>query len=161
MNCFLDRDGVFNIDNQYIGTKERFIWYQEIFKILEILKSQGYKFKLITNQSGISRGLFSLQDFLKLSFYFLETLNKKGFDIEIRFCPHLPSENCHCRKPKPNMILCHNITNDDIFIGDKNSDMQAAFEARIPNRWIISPNPSGPYTKSFIDHKELISFLEK
>tara|TARA_B100000886_G_C20395852_1_gene480344 strand:- start:35 stop:523 length:489 start_codon:yes stop_codon:yes gene_type:complete len=160
MNCFLDRDGIFNIDNHYIGTKDRFIWYEEIFEILDILYLKGYKLKLITNQSGISRGLFSLNDFLELSFYFLETLEKKGFEIEIRFCPHLPSDNCFCRKPKPNMILCHTITSNDIFIGDKESDMQAAFLAKIPNRWIISSNPSGPFTRSFCNHNELVSFLK-
>ena len=105
MNCFLDRDGIINIDKKYVGTIDRFYWNEKIFEVLLNLKKIGYIFKVITNQSGISRGYYSLDQFIELSFYMIDEFKKKGIEIEIRFCPHLPEDNCMCRKPKPNMIL--------------------------------------------------------
>ena len=64
MICFLDRDGIFNVDHGYVGTIDRFTWNKSIFKILLYLKQLGYQFVLVTNQSGIGRGYYTLSDFL-------------------------------------------------------------------------------------------------
>ena len=123
------------------------------------LKSIGYKLVLITNQSGIDRGYFSYHNFLDLTFYMIDILDKSGIDIEINYCRHHPKLNCECRKPKPGMILRYEITKKDIFIGDKDTDMMAAKAAGIKNRWIISNSPKGPFTFAFESHYELINFL--
>lgn len=161
MNCFLDRDGIINIDKKYVGTIDRFVWYEEIFDTLNLLKKVGYKFKVITNQSGINRGYYSMDQFLDLSFYMLSTLKEKGLDIEIRFCPHLPEQNCNCRKPKAAMIKCYQISDKDIFIGDNETDMVAAKMASIKNRWLVSDIPKGPYTHHFKHHKDMNIFVKK
>ena len=159
MICFLDRDGIINKDYGYVGTIERFKWCDGIFELLTTIKNRGYRLVLITNQSGIDRGYFSYYDFLDLTFYMIEELDKSGLNIEINYCRHHPKSNCKCRKPNPSMILRYNISPKDIFIGDKDTDMIAAKAAGINNRWIISDNPEGPFTKAFFNHYELINFV--
>lgn len=159
MICFLDRDGIINKDYGYVGKIERFKWCDGIFELLIKLKSIGFRFVLITNQSGIDRGYFTYSDFLDLTFYMIDILNKSGIDIEINYCRHHPKSNCECRKPNPSMVLRYEISPQDIFIGDKDTDMMAAKAAGIKNRWIISDSPKGPFTNSFINHYELINFV--
>ena len=159
MICFLDRDGIINKDYGYVGTIERFKWCDGIFELLIKLKSMGYRFVLITNQSGIDRGYFNYSDFLDLTFYMIDELHKSGIDIEINYCRHHPKSNCQCRKPNPSMILRYEISPKDIFIGDKDTDMMAAKAAGIKNRWVLSDSPKGPFTNAFINHYELINFV--
>ena len=156
MNCFLDRDGILNEDYGYVGTLNRFTWKEEIFETLVHLKKHGYRFILVTNQSGIGRGYYSHSDFLKLSFYILEYLEENyEIKIEINYCPHHPKDKCTCRKPSPNMMLRYEITDKDIMIGDNPSDMEAAKAAKIPQRWLISERPEGPFTHAFKEMKTL------
>jgi len=159
MKCFLDRDGVFNIDYPYVGTIDRFCWCPQIFPILKLLHSQGYQLILITNQSGINRGYYSYRNFLDLSFYILNTLAEHSIDLEINYCRHKPEERCKCRKPEPGMLYRYSISDSDIFIGDKATDMIAAVRRGIPNRFLISSAPSGPYTEAFDCHASLLSRL--
>ena len=59
------------------------------------------------------------------------------------------------------MINCYQISENDIFIGDKDTDMIAAKSANIKNRWLISDKPKGPYTCHFKDHNQLNKFVKK
>lgn len=150
MICFLDRDGIINIDYGYVGSIDRFAWNPGIFSLLSLLKSKGYSFVLVTNQSGIGRGYYSFSDFFGLSFYIINYLSfHYDIDLEVNFCPHTPLDNCKCRKPSPAMLLRYNIGNMDIMIGDNPSDMESAFLAGVPHRWLVSSRPSGQYTATF------------
>ena len=150
MICFLDRDGIINVDYGYVGTLDRFTWNERIFDILLYLKGLGYRFVLVTNQSGIGRGYYSLCNFYDLTFYILNYLSDNySIDLEVNYCPHHPSIGCHCRKPSPAMLLRYEIGIHDIMIGDSASDMESAYLAGIKNRWLVSANPTGPYTRSF------------
>ena len=71
MFCFLDRDGVINVDHGYVGTIDRFEWCEGIFELLLKLQKKGYQMVLITNQSGIDRGYFTYSEFLDLTFYMI------------------------------------------------------------------------------------------
>ena len=147
MICFLDRDGIFNVDYGYVGSIDRFTWNKPIFEILLYLKRLGYRFVLVTNQSGIGRGYYSLSDFYGLTFYILNYLfDNYSIDLEVNYCPHHPSFGCYCRKPSPGMLLRYDIGEHDIMIGDNVSDMQAACSAGVKHRWLVSDKPSGPYT---------------
>lgn len=150
MICFLDRDGILNVDCGYVGSLERYTWNPEIYDILSYLKDTGYRFVLVTNQSGLARRYYSLSDFYDLSFYILNHLEETlSIRLEINFCPHHPNDCCRCRKPSPGMMLRYGIGPDDIMIGDSPTDMGAAYNAGISHRWLVSENPSGPYTHSF------------
>jgi len=135
--AFLDRDGVINEDYGYVGSIDRFEFKEGIFELLGLLQDLGYELFIVTNQSGIARGYYSENDFLKLMDWVKNELKKRNIEIkDIAFCPHHPdiTGECDCRKPKPGMILDlakkHNINlSNSIMIGDSNSDIKACENA--------------------------------
>jgi len=105
---FLDRDGVINDDFGYVSKIEDFKFKEGIFELLELLQNKGFTLFVITNQSGIARGYYTKEDFLKLTDFMLKELEKRDIFIkEVAYCPCHPdfSESCDCRKPNPKMIL--------------------------------------------------------
>ena len=136
---FLDRDGVINEDYGYVFKIEDFKFKDGIFELLKLLQNKGYKLFVVTNQSGIARGFYTIEDFKKLSDYMINELKKRGIEImDIKYCAHHPdfTGECECRKPKPGMILDlakqYNIDlSSSILIGDKESDIKAAINAGI------------------------------
>ncbi len=136
---FLDRDGVINEDRGYVCKIDKFIFKDGIFRLLRYLKSLGYRFVVITNQSGIGRGYYSLEDFKELTKYMLDVLSKEGVEIDsVKFCPHAPEDGCRCRKPGTLMIeeLKRELDIDlesSWLIGDKKSDIECATSSGIEN----------------------------
>ena len=161
MLCFLDRDGIINTDHGYVGTIERFKLIVEIIPILKYLKSVGYEFIVVTNQSGINRGYYSYKEFIDLSLYIIKLFENYSIPIEINYCRSLPEENSICRKPNIGMFLKYEISNNDIMIGDKDTDMLAAARIGINNRFLINKVARGPFTKHFNNHQELYDFFLK
>jgi len=141
--AFLDRDGVINIDKGYVHKIEDFEFKEGIFELLKLLQEKGFTLFVVTNQSGIARGYYTIKEFENLTEYMLNELRKKGIEIkEVAFCPHHPDENCECRKPKPAMILDlakkYSITlKDSIMIGDKISDIKAGDSAGIEKNYLV------------------------
>ncbi|GAX86814.1 D-glycero-D-manno-heptose 1,7-bisphosphate phosphatase [Lebetimonas natsushimae] len=141
--AFLDRDGVINIDKNYVHKIEDFEFKDGIFDLLKLLQDKGFVLFVVTNQSGIGRGYYTLEDFKKLTDYMLNELKKRGIKIkEVAFCPHHPGVNCECRKPKPGMILNlakkYNIDlKHSILIGDKQSDIEAGKNAGVGKTYLV------------------------
>ncbi|NCC01772.1 MAG: D-glycero-beta-D-manno-heptose 1,7-bisphosphate 7-phosphatase [Clostridia bacterium] len=108
---FLDRDGTINIDKAYLSKVEDFKHIPGAIEGLKMLQDAGYLLIVITNQSGIARGYYSEEDFLKLNNWMLSDLKKKGIKIaKVYYCPHHPNGkiekykmDCNCRKPKLGM----------------------------------------------------------
>lgn len=143
--AFLDRDGVLNYDDGYIGTSDRIRWMPNVATAIRRLNEAGYLVFVITNQSGVARGFFSDDDVRTLHQWMSDELHRNGAKIDdFRFCPHHPEGtvsgfcNDHdWRKPKPGMImdLMHHWPIDaarSFVIGDKATDMDAAKAAGIP-----------------------------
>ena len=136
---FLDRDGVINIEKNYLYKIEDFEFINGVFSSLTYLQNLGYKFIIITNQSGIGRGYYTIEQYNKLTIWMKEQFKLNGINISGVFCcPHSPNENCNCRKPKIDMIIqASKILDIDYknswLIGDKDSDIQTAYNANIPN----------------------------
>ena len=142
---FLDRDGVINKDFSYVYKIEEFEFVDGIFEFLREAQRRGYILIVVTNQSGIGRGYYSLEDFERVTEYMIDKMKKEGVDIskeQIFFCPHSPEANCSCRKPSPKMILDAKERFDidlskSILIGDKKTDIEAAKRAGVAKRVLI------------------------
>ena len=136
---FLDRDGVINIEKDYLFRIEDFKFIDGVFNSLKYLQDKGYLLFIVTNQSGIGRGYYTLNDFNKLTSWMLKEFKKNDIIIsQVEFCPHIPQDNCLCRKPKTLMIdnILKNFDidlNNSWLIGDKKSDIQCAINSGIKN----------------------------
>ena len=136
---FLDRDGVVNIEKDYLYKIEDFEFIDGLFDSLKYLQDLDYKLFIITNQSGIARDYYTKEDFDKLTFWMLKEFEKRDIKIsQVELCPHGPDDNCSCRKPKTAMIenILKNFSIDlknSWLIGDKSSDILCAKNANIKN----------------------------
>lgn len=136
---FLDRDGVINEEVNYLHKIEDFKFVDGTFDTLRYLQQLGYKLFVITNQSGIARGYYSIDDFEILTTWMINEFKKNAIDIaQVEFCPHGPKSDCLCRKPNTGMIdnikENYNIDLENSWlIGDKSSDIECAINAKIKN----------------------------
>lgn len=109
---FLDRDGTLNVEKHYLYKIEDFEWLPGVMEALRLLQDAGYLLIVVTNQSGIGRGYYTEEDYLKLEKWMVETLKIKGINLSaVYHCPHLPDaqmeeyrKDCTCRKPKLGMF---------------------------------------------------------
>ena len=136
--AFIDRDGVLNEERAFVHRIEDFAFVPGAIEALRALQAAGYLLVIITNQSGIARGLYSEADYLELTARVREHLQAAGVRLDaVEYCPHLadaPVEryrvDCDCRKPKPGMLR-RAIEALDInpaasfLVGDRLSDIEA------------------------------------
>ena len=141
---FIDRDGVINKEKNYLYKIEDFEFINGDFKACLHLNKLDYKIIIATNQSGISRGYYSIKDFERLNTWMLREFKKNHVDIlDVFYCPHIPSEKCKCRKPKPGMLISAKNKYDismknSWMIGDSERDVTAASLAGITNTILVS-----------------------
>ncbi len=141
---FLDRDGVINVDRGYVSKVEDFEWVPGSADLCVKARELGYLLIIVTNQSGIGRGLYSEADYQTLTEWYRTELEKKGVTLDaIYHCPYHESEGIgdyrqlsDDRKPRPGMLLKAKERFDidmasSIMIGDKLTDMQAGQAAGV------------------------------
>ena len=134
---FLDRDGVINEKrDDHVKNISEFKIFSGVGDAIKLLRDKGYLVIIITNQSAIGRKIISEKKLDEIHTELKNYLNQHDTYVDsIYYCPHTPEENCSCRKPKPGLLI--KATNDfginleeSYFIGDSESDLNAAKEAR-------------------------------
>lgn len=141
---FLDRDGVVNRDEGYVSRPAQVRFVPGVFDLCRVAKSRQYKIIVVTNQSGIARGLYSEEDFHLLMQWIAERFAREHASIDAYYyCPHHPDggveryrKDCPDRKPNPGMFLHaaqdHEIDmHRSVLVGDRCSDILAGAAAGI------------------------------
>ena len=148
---FFDRDGVINVEKNYVHKISDFEFIEGIFDIAKKAKRNNYLLFVITNQAGIGRGLYSEHEFHILNNWMLEQFKKNNAEIDkVYFCPDHPQygegkyrKDSFNRKPNPGMILkaCNEFEVDidnSILVGDKISDIDAGISAGIKTNLLFN-----------------------
>jgi D-glycero-D-manno-heptose 1,7-bisphosphate phosphatase len=143
---FLDRDGVVNVEKNYLYKIDDFELMEGIIEVCRHYEANGYLIIIVTNQSGISRGYYSENDFKNLSEWMIDHFKSLGITIaHIYHCPHHESIDgqCECRKPEPGMFLEAQRDfdidmADSVMIGDNERDIQAAIRAGVGTNILLS-----------------------
>lgn len=132
----LDRDGIINQDSlNYIKSPDEFVLIPGSVESIARLTASGYKIAIATNQSGVSRGLYTEDVLAAIHQKMIDAVMASAGTIDvIEYCIHLPSEQCYCRKPNPGMLLTiakkFNCSLNNVpFVGDRISDIEAAYAA--------------------------------
>jgi len=141
---FLDRDGVINVEVDYLYKKEDFIFIDGIIDLCRHYQKLGYIIIVVTNQSGIARGYYTEEQYQVLTFWMIEEFKKNSITIsKVYHCPHHPDITgpCQCRKPSPEMLLLAKNEYDidmknSLLIGDKERDIEAALNAGITETYL-------------------------
>ncbi len=131
---FLDRDGVVNRERgEFTWKLEDFQINDGVFEALNIFREHNFEFIIISNQSGIARGLYEKSDVEFLHHHLKRAAVAKGISIlDIYYCPHHPdSSRCICRKPDSLLLekaiaRYHVDSEQSRFIGDAERDISAA-----------------------------------
>lgn len=103
---FLDRDGTLIEDVHHGHRLEDYLLLPGTIDALGRLRQAGFRLAIVTNQSGIGRGLFGLDDYARYHGRLLDDLSAAGLEIDATYmCPHVPDAGCECRKPSPGSLL--------------------------------------------------------
>ena len=143
---FLDRDGVINIEKNYLHKVEEFEFIDGIFELCKKYQDLGYLIIVVTNQSGIARGYYSEEDFSLLTRWMTDVFDRENIHITaVYHCPHHPdiSGTCSCRKPEPGMLLeaaqKYNIDlENSLLVGDSERDIIAAHRAGVNETYLFT-----------------------
>lgn len=148
---FLDRDGTLVRDTGYVHRTQDYALLPGVETGLHRLQHAGYALAIVTNQSGIGRGLFTQAAFEAFQRLLLDDLARMGVTIERTLvCPHAPDAGCTCRKPAPGLLWrARDELGADLarswMIGDGERDVVAARSAGCAGAVFVGPATSAPY----------------
>lgn len=133
MLVILDRDGVINHDSDnYIKNPDEWIPFASSLTAIAKLNQAGHVVVIATNQSGVGRGLYNEEMLRRIHEKLKAELAKVGGHVDaIYYCPHTPTDNCACRKPKPGLLrqiekdFSLDLT-EAFVVGDSLRDIQSA-----------------------------------
>jgi D-glycero-D-manno-heptose 1,7-bisphosphate phosphatase len=153
--AFLDRDGVINADRAYLYRPEDFEILPGVLPALRLLRDQGHALVVVTNQSGIARGLYAEADYERLRDHMRGLFASQGIAIDgIYHCPHHPEAAieryrlaCDCRKPAPGLLrqAAADLGLDlpaSLLVGDKPTDIEAGRAAGVGRCYLVGPAAS-------------------
>ena len=142
---FLDRDGTINIDYGYVYQPEKFHFIDGIFDFCKKAQDLGYLIIVITNQSGIARQYYTVEEYEKCTTYMLDQFKEQGITVtDVFYCPELSGPD---RKPECGLFLKarekYNINMaESVSVGDKERDILAAQKAGVKRNFLFQNNYS-------------------
>jgi D-glycero-D-manno-heptose 1,7-bisphosphate phosphatase len=151
---FMDRDGTIIEDLDYPRDPAKVKLLPRAGESLAVLKDAGYALAIISNQSGVGRGLITADDVAKVNERTVELLRDYGVELDaVRYCLHAPDEGCDCRKPSPKMLLeaagsLGVSIADSFMVGDKDDDVETGRRAGCKTVFLAG----GKGTGSSADH---------
>jgi D-glycero-D-manno-heptose 1,7-bisphosphate phosphatase len=164
---FLDRDGTIIRDKNYLARVQDIEYYPDTHGALKIMLDKGYRLYMVTNQSGVGRGYFSLDLVHEIHKAIDEDMIKNGLKAFAAWgiCPHSPDDNCLCRKPSPKLIVDY-IKKDKLdpslcwMVGDKIIDAECGVNAGIKGVIVREEkhqeNKVHPYFKTLLQFAETL-----
>ena len=153
---FLDRDGTINEDPGYINDPKLLRLLPGAGQGIRYLNEQGFEVIVISNQSGVARGLITPEQLLKVHSRLEQLLKECGAKIDhFYLCTHHPDELCSCRKPSPFLLLqaAHDLSLDlkgSYMVGDKMSDVEAGLRAQLRSSMLVRTGDGGRSEKAVI-----------
>ena len=126
----LDRDGTIIREANYLSSARQIELNAGVIEGLRLIQQMGLGLAVVTNQSGLARGYFSMDDLEKVHARLSDLLAAEGVKLDgIFFCPHKPADACNCRKPRPGLVeqAVSRLRFDPrgaFVIGDKPCDME-------------------------------------
>ncbi|MFN8855288.1 MAG: D-glycero-alpha-D-manno-heptose-1,7-bisphosphate 7-phosphatase [Planctomycetaceae bacterium] len=125
----LDRDGTLNIERHYLADPDQLELLPGVIPALRLLREHGLGLVVVTNQSGVARGLISPAQLAAVHERLHQLLGEAGIELDgVYFCPHGPQSVCHCRKPRAGMALqaareLGGTLSESFVVGDKRADI--------------------------------------
>ncbi|MBW2589483.1 MAG: D-glycero-beta-D-manno-heptose 1,7-bisphosphate 7-phosphatase [Deltaproteobacteria bacterium] len=157
---FLDRDGVINLNSSdYIKSWSEFKFIPRSIEAIKELTLKGFNVIVITNQSVINRNMVSDKGLeYILTMMKNEVRSGGGLINDIFFCPHIPEDNCDCRKPKPGLIYqaqkAYSIDlKDAIMVGDSAKDIECARNAGCGKAVLVKTGNGAEAEKTLAEKK--------
>ena len=129
----LDRDGVINVDSdEHIRSHEQLHPIPGSIEAIARLSQAGFRVVVATNQSGLARGYFDMDDLEEMNHKLARLVSDAGGSLDgVYFCPHGPGDDCACRKPEPGLLDAISADFGDIdlsgvpLVGDSLRDLEA------------------------------------
>jgi D-glycero-D-manno-heptose 1,7-bisphosphate phosphatase len=165
--AFIDRDGVINVERHHVFRVEDFEILPGVMQGLRALANRGYALVVVTNQAGIAKGLYGVDDYLRLTAHMCRLFKDDGIVLAgVYYCPHHPrgclqtyAIRCACRKPEPGMLLKaaadHGLDlSRSVLVGDKVSDLAAGRAAGLRCTVLVESGHALPHdTSAYADHR--------
>lgn len=155
--AILDRDGVINHDSDdYVRSAEQWRPIDGSIEAIARLHRAGYTVVVATNQSGLARGYFDLDDLEAMHAKLTELVEAQGAQLAaIFYCPHGPEDHCKCRKPLPGLIDAieaefNTSAQSAVLVGDSLRDLQAGLAKDC--RLILVQTGKGQQTLAQLEH---------
>ncbi|MCQ2396747.1 MAG: HAD family hydrolase [Lentisphaeria bacterium] len=145
---FLDRDDTLIPDHAYLSDPDGVELLPNAAEGLKLLREKGYRLVLVSNQSGVGRGLITMEQLAAVHARLVQILAENGVALDAAYlCPHAPSEECACRKPLTGLIDAARkdfaIPQGSVMAGDKAADIQLARNAGLVAIQIRCPKRPG------------------
>ena len=161
---FLDRDGTLIEDVGYARDPEGVRLLDGVAEALGALRSAGFALVVVSNQSGLARGLVTPEEAHAVHERFIRELRAHGVELDdVRYCPHAPDDGCTCRKPAPGLLLASardlNLDLGDSFmVGNTSADVEAGRAAGCRTILVGQPDAASA-THGAADWAEAVSVL--